>query len=222
MKTAETHLGTKTQHPKWRLALPQHSAHRRRNPRNRVSHALFPGIGCTPAAPRTHPLRASGSPAQIPSEPAQPGTTSRGGGTEGESRLVTPTESPAGKCPGFRRLLPGRGEAGSWGLFSESAPSALFGIVPVRGKTGFSTAFQTSGVSLLLSSLARLHSPRGLSSCVSVHFVKLPAKQVSTLLWQLTTLFPALRPPSLVVQPLSCPAFKPSLIALSNRIPIVF
>lgn len=172
MKTVETHLGTKSQHPKWRPSLPQHIEHRRRDPRDRVSHALFPGIGCASAAPGTHALRASGL----------PGPDFYGAGAAGDyfprrrhGRRAQSRHAFRITCwgaPWVSQVTPWAWGGWQLRLVSESTPSTLFGIVPVRGKTGFSTAFQTPELSLLLSSLARLHSPRGHSSCVLVHFVK--------------------------------------------------
>ena len=161
-----------------------------------------------------------GSPAQIPSEPAQPGTTSRSGGTEGESRLVTPTESPAGACPGFAGYSLGAGRLAAEACFPSPRPVPCSGLFQSVEKPG--SARPSKHPELVFCFRPLLDFIRHRDFPPASRFISSNYLLSRFPLWQLTTLFPALRPPSLDVQPLSCPAFKPSLIALSNRIPIVF
>lgn len=162
MKTTETDLRIKAQHPKWRLPRPQHRKRRRRDPQGRASHALLPKDWlCARRSRNSFSRELRGSLASLPLEPDWPGTISRGGSTGGETFTSHSLSHVVGARPGFRRSRPGRREAGRR---SDSAPSTLFGIVPVPGKTGSTAAFQTPVVTPrgLLPSLPR--TPLGLGA----------------------------------------------------------
>lgn len=134
MKTTETDLRIKAQHPKWRLPRPQHRKRRRRDPQGRASHALLPKDWlCARRSRNSFSRELRGSLASLPLEPDWHGTISRGGSTGSEIFTSHSLSHVVGARPRFRRSGPGRREAGR--RFN-SAPSTLFGIVPVPGKTG--------------------------------------------------------------------------------------
>lgn len=144
-KTAETHLGTKTQHPRWRLPLPQHSEHGRRNPRDRVSHAPLSRDWLR--ARRSWDSCPEGLRAPRPDsfEPAQPGTTSRGGGTEARGADLSRLQNHLLGRALVSQVTPWA--RGGWQLrlvFFRVRAQCLVQDFSSPWKTGFSTACQTS------------------------------------------------------------------------------